>query len=588
MAQHVPRQSKDNLVQIRRWLDTCRSKHDRCNNWCSRLGTKGRRPTRVLELSDNAVRLRCNLQAIDSFEYLALSHMWGTNPSQQLRLTASTLQEFEKIIPLELLPSIFAEAIQITRHLGFRYLWIDSLCIIQDSKHDWTAEANLMSAVYNNAVCTIAVLFPPQVAFSSTQFRDDPRHLTPCIIRQPIRVEAGICVFPYEFLKSSALTQKDWSLSSRAWTLQEHILSPRTIFYGHRTLKWECVEIFCDELAGTIGDHTTGNLDYMTQKELLSTRPIDDPGETSEKVDQVKIFSDTLWRWVVLIQEYRRRDLTQASDRIMAFSGIAQAFQAEHGLTYLAGIWKEHLPRSLLWHIFHSENRPEPFSLIPWEPPLKSAPTWSLFAGPIYSNRDDMLYQDLSLLANRILFTARLVQFRWLKAPVNHIPSMAFHDFEGLQITLELMTMNVSFSLRDPPPKNQLYKVRCKSTEVGLASLLKVKEEFVKVSCHFDDFRHFERPPVGVHIALIEEGWSNDRNEYCFQGLFIEPGAEKDTWKRVGYCEGNAWPDSSRCSELNLELAAEETVPSTSTPISGGESMFLRIEGAKMETVTLV
>ncbi|OAG13928.1 HET-domain-containing protein, partial [Alternaria alternata] len=180
MAQHVPRQSKDNLVQIRRWLDTCRSKHDRCNNWCSRLGTKGRRPTRVLELSDNAVRLRCNLQAIDSFEYLALSHMWGTNPSQQLRLTASTLQEFEKIIPLELLPSIFAEAIQITRHLGFRYLWIDSLCIIQDSKHDWTAEANLMSAVYNNAVCTIAVLFPPQVAFSSTQFRDDPRHLTPC------------------------------------------------------------------------------------------------------------------------------------------------------------------------------------------------------------------------------------------------------------------------------------------------------------------------------------------------------------------------------------------------------------------------
>ncbi|KAG9191388.1 hypothetical protein G6011_09476 [Alternaria panax] len=525
---------------------------------------------------------------MDGFEYLALSHMWGTDSSQQLRLTASTLQEYQEAIPRDMLPSIFTEAIRITRYLGFRYLWIDSLCIIQDSKSDWTAEANMMSAVYNNAVCTIAVLYPPQVAFSSTQCRDDPRDLTPCIVREPSREKAGISVFPYKFLKRSALAQEDWPLSSRAWTLQEHILSPRTIFYGHRTLKWECVEIFCDELAGTIGDHTASNLPSMTQRELLSTRPIYEPNETPETAGQVKKFSDTLWRWVALMQEYRRRDLTQASDRTMAFSGIAQAFQAEHGLTYLAGIWKEHLPRSLLWHIHHSEDTLEHFSSTLLEPRMKFVPTWSLFAGPIYSNRDDMLYQDLNLLADRILSTAKFLHFRWRNAPMGHVPPTAFHDFEGLQITLELMVIDVSFSLSHPPPENHLYRVHCKSTEALLISLFRVDEESVGLTFHFDDVANFEEPPAGARMAIIEEGWDSDRNEYCFQGLLIQPGAKKKTWVRLGYCEGFVWLLSSLSRQNSFKSAAGGTVSDTSTLKWGEESVFLCIEGATMETLTLV
>jgi hypothetical protein len=120
-------------------------------------------PTRVLEVSATTIRLRCGM-AKSSFEYLALSHMWGENHSQQLRLLEANLLAFETEIPMHKLASsaTFLEAIRMTRILGYRYIWIDSLCIIQDSSSDWEYEAARMAIVYGNAVCNIACLFPPQ------------------------------------------------------------------------------------------------------------------------------------------------------------------------------------------------------------------------------------------------------------------------------------------------------------------------------------------------------------------------------------------------------------------------------------------
>jgi hypothetical protein len=59
-------------------------------------------------------------------------------------------------VPLDELPKTFQDAIQITKCLGIRYLWIDSLCIIQDSTQDWGKEAAAMSQVYKNAYWYIA------------------------------------------------------------------------------------------------------------------------------------------------------------------------------------------------------------------------------------------------------------------------------------------------------------------------------------------------------------------------------------------------------------------------------------------------
>lgn len=86
--------------------------------------------------------------------YIALSYRWGEGNT--LKTTKSTLVERKTSIPLATIPKTILDAITVTRRLGIRYLWVDSLCIIQDDVDDWTKEAARMGDVYMNAVCTIA------------------------------------------------------------------------------------------------------------------------------------------------------------------------------------------------------------------------------------------------------------------------------------------------------------------------------------------------------------------------------------------------------------------------------------------------
>lgn len=525
--------------------------------------------------------------------------MWGKDASKQLRLMSSKLQDFQEAIPLDMLPNIFAEAIRITRYLNFKYLWIDSLCIIQDSKSDWTAEANMMSAVYNNAVCTIAFVLPPEVSYDSTQFREDPRVSTPCVIREPMQFQHGIIVTLDRAAQTTESLHRDWPLSSRAWTLQEQILSPRTIFWGDDTIKWECVETFCDELVGD-GDLigiSKGHSPDLTLRELLSPRFCSQPNESKRGVSGQTGEYNIISNWNRLINDYRRRDLTHANDRIMAFAGIAQAFQAEHGLVYLAGMWKEHLPRSLLWFIDDPANIVESLSLTPHpmammkgltfsDPILNSAPTWSFFASAIYSNRLD---RDVHLTHGQqaifglgyVLFSAALLHFAWPNAPVDYSPPTAYYDFVGLQISLKFIMIDVASPL---PREQELYDrtFRSKSLEAQLGSLFEIGGDFKKVCLYFDDNGKIDQISTQIRIAIVEERWREYHGVYNFEGLILEPGEEEDTWKRLGYCYGEAE------SDLSYTTIAEKPLPESRTSMSGENSLFLRLEGAKMETLTLV
>ena len=148
----------------------------------------------------------------------------------------------------------------------------------------------MISNVYSNAVCVIAFLFPPHVGSTENQFttkrwseqslqartrrpdtqiRNDHRPLTPCIIREPTETRMGIYIGSCEEGECSRLEAENWPWSSRAWTFQEHILSARTILYGHRTIMWDRVEIFCDELTGTVlapGSNTRQRLSRAGRK----------------------------------------------------------------------------------------------------------------------------------------------------------------------------------------------------------------------------------------------------------------------------------------------------------------------------------
>ncbi|KAH8803049.1 heterokaryon incompatibility protein-domain-containing protein, partial [Xylogone sp. PMI_703] len=106
--------------------------------------------------SDNvSIVLSTSLSA--DTQYIALSHRWGTN--ETCRTTCANLDRLtEKGIPTVDLPLTFREAVQVARGLGYSYIWIDSLCIVQDDQEDWKAEAQRMAIIYDNAVCTIAAM----------------------------------------------------------------------------------------------------------------------------------------------------------------------------------------------------------------------------------------------------------------------------------------------------------------------------------------------------------------------------------------------------------------------------------------------
>src|SRR5687768_16022479 len=87
-------------------------------------------------------------------EYVCLTHRW--TPTKPLQLTTASAEQFKTAIPLTDLSQTFEDAFAVTSSLGYRYIWIDSLCIIQDSTEDWATESSKMGEVYAHAAFTIA------------------------------------------------------------------------------------------------------------------------------------------------------------------------------------------------------------------------------------------------------------------------------------------------------------------------------------------------------------------------------------------------------------------------------------------------
>lgn len=106
------------------------------------------------------VRTACQSKA-EAVEYIALSHCWGTALGAHIpRTTRSTLAAREAGIHWDELSKTFQDAIKISQGLGVQFIWIDSLCIIQDDQDDFEIECAQMGMVYSKAYCTIAVGIP--------------------------------------------------------------------------------------------------------------------------------------------------------------------------------------------------------------------------------------------------------------------------------------------------------------------------------------------------------------------------------------------------------------------------------------------
>jgi Heterokaryon incompatibility protein (HET) len=147
--------SDQTLGVIGQWIKTCDENHPKCQYTISGMPTESvpKLPTRVLDVR-SCEDIRLLVTGNQEAKYAALSHCWGG--ISQIRTTKSSLEDHRRHINFNDLSKTIRDAVYLTRNLGIQYLWVDSLCIIQDDERDWLEEAGKMAYVYERAYCTIA------------------------------------------------------------------------------------------------------------------------------------------------------------------------------------------------------------------------------------------------------------------------------------------------------------------------------------------------------------------------------------------------------------------------------------------------
>ncbi|KAF4628632.1 hypothetical protein G7Y89_g9519 [Cudoniella acicularis] len=333
-------ESETNIRRTLSWLDSCLSGHPDCSvgSYPSRLKSWGTPlPTRVIRIVSSDGNLEINLHeppATETGSYVALSHCWGLH--QIITTTAMTFEDRKKDIPFSALSKTFQEAVRTTVRLGIRYIWIDSLCIIQDSGSDWEYESSKMGLVYQNAILTISA----SAASDGLKGCFFPRESGG---PQPVEIlydKEGQCRKGGVYIQGRVptldedLTQAP--LNKRAWTLQERLLSKRILHCCASQLYWECVTTCFSE----------SGLEFPPAYGL--PRILEEPKKNK---DIIKDFQSPHWRWVRLLAVYSERALTKDFDKLPALSGLASEFAKRTGDEYLAGLWKQFLPVGLLWEV---------------------------------------------------------------------------------------------------------------------------------------------------------------------------------------------------------------------------------------------
>lgn len=224
---------------VRSWMEICHKRHEVC---APTLGNDAPLlPNRVVDVTRDGLDPRLVISEGQRGYYAALSHCWGG--LQLLQTKVATLAQHQDCIPMDQLPKSFKDAITIARKLRIPYLWIDSLCIIQDSERDWHRESGLMTSVYRNSMLTI----------SATGAVDGSRG---CFIPE---VYSDIVQLPQTFSDTGGKAYvtgsrlgtygSPWSdkvangpLFRRAWAFQESCLSRNILHCCTGQWVWECCE----------------------------------------------------------------------------------------------------------------------------------------------------------------------------------------------------------------------------------------------------------------------------------------------------------------------------------------------------------
>ena len=332
------------------WLDLCISGHSECRSQTVQHLDKII-PTRLLDIQDTelvrVVQTEICFDPANTPRYATLSHCWGKTYEPQLNTGSS--DSFTQGVRISDLPNTFSDSIIVAQKLKIPYLWIDALCILQDSTQDRLNETSKLGSIYRNSYLCIAGTASKDNSSGFLE-RRNLTHNRPFIYHDLV-IQEDVAMSNNNFNMRQITwcdrmrTLAEWGvergpLNQRAWAFQERMFAPRILHCTSDEFIWECCKGMRSESHPLLTNGGSVVKDAWRQLLLLQAPP--------RQEVQPKQRTAFLERWSELIAIYSNAQLTRFDDKLVACSAITKELQPILG-SYAAGLWTDYLPTQLLW-----------------------------------------------------------------------------------------------------------------------------------------------------------------------------------------------------------------------------------------------
>ncbi|KAI0192666.1 heterokaryon incompatibility protein-domain-containing protein [Xylaria flabelliformis] len=513
------RPANDSRV-ARLWLSDCLRNHPNCllrGVVESIESTNHTLPTRLIDVGDDENPNFCRLVEGKTAKgpYSALTYCWGNGAILKTRM--STLYTHRVCIDWTEMNQTYRDAIEATRALGIRYIWIDALCIIQGDREDWEREAANMASVYQNAIITLSAaqgtsadegLFLRRSTFTSTHFLGGPEPTDGLYLSEQLY---GAKRF-YDDVQVGPLSQ-------RGWTLQERILSRRLLHFGTDQLHWECQSTVASEknpFAAAEGvrpgiDPATVFRSRQVYGRMGLGDLVDDNNNTRKMFSRYGSQSSahvqaTISAWQTLVCAYSKRAITNPGDKLPAIAGLINAFEERFDAKIIWGLNIADKTGALIWSVKHGTR-----ALV------ERAPSWSWIAvdGEVkfWILRNDIAH----LAAGGIQFTDRVCSFTTKVKPVAlQKPSAQEMSILECNIRIGDGTVNkIGYGVLDTDPQA--------NTDGDSLHASNLHDNFAALVTYADEDRarySFEPPGPSAFCLLLKRHTDKAESEY-YQRLGI-------------------------------------------------------------------
>jgi hypothetical protein len=505
------------------WLSDCVSHHAQCKNATEAFV----KPPSRLIMTRPGESQTINIVSVEHrVRYLALSHVWGK--VAVLQLTEANYERLRNGFDRNELPPMFRDCLTVAERLGVHYVWIDSICIIQDSPEDWAHEASCMSEVYRGAYCTIAAVSAFD-SMTSLFTKTNPLAELDCIIKDPIPILGGKIIVTLDLKTPLELMQAP--LYTRAWVLQERLLSPRILEFTNRGIRWYCPENMADNNLPHSSNNIIAQIDQYKQKEHAIGYYIASHWKELLSISAYELGSDIrsigIIAWMKILRSYHSMKLTRESDRPHAIKGLITLVEQRTGLSFIEGVCKDAFPYSILWVKDNAPDRDTEFR----ERAILSSPSWSCAFRCAYRYRGPSqtdFTHVASVTANTNVVPPVLNLKGLYHGPTHIYPYVHEQHESGIEPSMSTSSIHEFGNSRDFPG----------TTPFGDLQL------FLQL-----DFRLYSSECVLAHFVLLAQ--KVVRGALIGYGLVLEPDeAFPSRWVRIGVFQfrNKEWRDTFKAA----------------------------------------